>query len=158
LLSEGFDGSTFPVAAVRHARAERLKGRLFTEFAWGGYVLYAWPEQKIFIDGGTDFFGEELFREYATIKRLVPGWRGLLGKWDLSLMLLRRESSLAHELARDPRWAVWYCDSLSVLLKRAEVPEAIPRLSADSSELRLDPCVSRSTPGGASRPQRNTDE
>ncbi len=25
LLSEGFDGSTFPVAAVRHARAERLK-------------------------------------------------------------------------------------------------------------------------------------
>jgi hypothetical protein len=157
LLSDGFDGSTFPVDAVRHARAEKIGGRLFTEFAWGGYVLYAWPEQKVFIDGGTDFYGPELFQEYATIKRLVPGWRGLLGKWDLSLMLLRRESSLAHELSRDPRWAVWYCDSLSVLLKRAAVPEAIPRLSPDSSELRLQPCASKHA-GGASRPQSKTDE
>src|SRR6476620_1606763 len=107
------------------------------------------PEPKIFIDGGTDFFGEELFREYATIKRLVPGWRGLLGKWDLSLMLLRRESSLAHELARDPRWTVWYCDSLSVLLKRAAVSEAIPALSADSSELRLEPCGSKHALGAS---------
>ena len=76
--------------------------------------------KKIFIDGGTDFFGEELFREYATIKRLVPGWRNRVKKWDLSLMLLRRESSLAHELVREPTWQLWYCDSLAVVLKRSE--------------------------------------
>ena len=37
------------------ARAEKLQGRIFHDFIWGGYLLYAWPEQKVFIDGGTDF-------------------------------------------------------------------------------------------------------
>ena len=142
LIADGFDPTIFPVAAVQHARSERLQGRLFTEFAWGGYVLYAWPEQKIFIDGGTDFFGEELFREYATIKRLVPGWRNRVRKWDLSLMLLRRESSLAHELAREPTWQLWYCDSLAVVLKRSERSRSsTSAVDPDSSEARLDACA-----------------
>ena len=120
LIADHFDSTIFPVAAVRHARSEKLQGRLFSEFTWGGYVGYAWPEQRIFIDGGTDFFGEDLFREYSKIKRLVPGWRGLLEKWDISLMLLNRQSSLAHELARDGRWGLWYCDSLAVVLQRPD--------------------------------------
>jgi hypothetical protein len=160
LIADGFDGTIFPVAAVQHARSERLQGRLFSEFAWGGYVLYAWPEQKIFIDGGTDFFGEELFREYATIKRLVPGWRNLVRKWDLSLMLLRRESSLAHELAREPSWQVWYCDSLAVVLKHSErSSSSTSAMDPDSAEARLDGCAPpRADSGKPSEPPGNTNQ
>jgi hypothetical protein len=142
LIADGFDATIFPVAAVQHARSERLQGRLFTEFGWGGYVVYAWPEQKIFIDGGTDFFGEDLFREYSKIKRLVPGWRESLSRWEISLALLNRQSSLAHELMRDGRWDLAYCDSLAVMLRRS-LPASDSMVDADSAEGRLADCGHR---------------
>jgi hypothetical protein len=144
LIADHFDPTIFPVAAVQRARDERLQGRLFSEFTWGGYVGYAWPEQKIFIDGGTDFFGEDLFREYSEIKRLSPGWRRLLEKWNISLMLLNRQSSLAHELARDSHWGLWYCDSLAVVLQRPDrAKSSAARSDPDSSEAQLDTCWTR---------------
>ena len=64
---------------------------MFHEFAWGGYLVFAWPEQRIFIDGGTDFFGEDLFKEYSRVKQRQPGWRDVLKRWDISLALLQRK-------------------------------------------------------------------
>jgi hypothetical protein len=157
IITNDFDPTIFPVAAVRHARSSGLKGRLFTEFAWGGYVIYAWPEQKVFIDGGTDFYGPELLREYATIKRLVPGWRKLLSKWNFSVLLLKRESSLAHEVARDPTWQIFSCDSLAVLMRRLPVSTTTLSASADSSEARLESCNPDSK-AKISGPARHTDQ
>jgi hypothetical protein len=141
LIDNHFDATVFPAAAVQKARSEHLQGRLFTEFTWGGYVDYAWPEQKIFIDGGTDFFGEELFREYTKIMLMRPGWREVLTKWDISLLLLRRDAPLTHELARDGRWRTWYCDSLAVVLQRTDSPSPTTPTHADSAEGAIDRCV-----------------
>jgi hypothetical protein len=141
LVDDRFDPTVFPIAAVRQARGAHLEGRLFTEFEWGGYVDYAWPEQKIFIDGGTDFFGEDLLRQYATIKGLDPGWRDLVRKWNISLMVLRRRSSLAHELLRDGRWHLWYCDSLGVVLRRSDSITAMTPATADSAEHTIEACA-----------------
>jgi hypothetical protein len=143
LIRDRFDGTVFPVAAVAKARNEHLQGHLFNDFAWGGYVVYAWPEQKIFIDGGTDFFGEDVFREYVKIKGLGPGWRELLAKRDISLMLLERDAALTHELARDGRWNLWYCDSLSVMFRRSPDGSAVTPADADSAEHALEACARR---------------
>jgi hypothetical protein len=140
LMAEDFDASTFPVAAVAKARAASLQGRMFHEFAWGGYLIFAWPEQRIFIDGGTDFFGEDLFEEYSKVKTLQPGWRSVLQRWDISLVLLRRRSSLAHELVRDSGWTPWYCDNLSLLLRRRAGAAPYSPEQADSAEHALKAC------------------
>lgn len=144
VISESFDPTVFPVVAVAKGRAANLQGRLFSDLAWGGYLIYAWPEQKIFIDGGTDFFGEDIFREYADIKLLSPGWRELLAKHRISLMLLDRQTTLAHELVRDGRWGVWYCDSLAVMFRQSTDQSAATPERADSSERELDRCAERS--------------
>jgi hypothetical protein len=141
LIDDRFDPTVFPIAAVRQARSAHLEGHLFTEFVWGGYVDYAWPEQKIFIDGGTDFFGEDISRQYAKIKGLGLGWRGLVSKWGISLMVLRRSSTLAHELLRDGRWYPWYCDSLAVILRRSDKVRAMTPAAADSAEHTIDNCA-----------------
>ena len=145
LIRDEFDETVFPVAAVGQARNLGLAGRLYHEFAWGGYLLYAWPEQKIYIDGGTDFFGEELFREYSTIRLMKPGWRDRLSRHDVSLLLLLRTSPLAHEVARDGVWSVWYCDSLAVLFRRSEVPSARTLREADTAERELKACAERAS-------------
>jgi hypothetical protein len=157
LLADRFDSSVFPAAAVNRARSAGLQGRLFSEFAWGGYLLYEWPEQRIFIDGGTDFFGEDLFRDYSRIKTAAPGWRRRLEHWDIGLMLLRPTSSLAHEATRDSRWRPWYCDSVAVLFRRAGPPDAWGAAAADSAEAALQQC-SANAGEGDSAGTRNNDE
>jgi hypothetical protein len=150
LIDDRFDPTVFPVAAVREARNAHLQGRLFSEFAWGGYIDYAWPEQKIFIDGGTDFFGEELFREYAKVTRMRPGWRETLAKWDISLVLLPRQSALTHELVRDGRWGTWHCDSLAVLLRRSVTPVVLAPAQEDSADQLVEGCAKTSSTAAAS--------
>ena len=91
----GFDPNVFPVEAVATARAEGVQGRLFNELAWGGYILYAWPEQQVFIDGQTDFYGEALSREYLSIRNAAPGWEERMEKWGVTLVLVPVEAPLA---------------------------------------------------------------
>ncbi len=118
VVPDRFDGKAFPVRAVAEARAARLEGRMFNNFIWGGYLLQAWPEQRVFIDGGTDHYGEELFNEYIKVWSLEPGWRDVLKRWDVSLALVPPDSRLADQMVRDGDWRPWYCDSTAVLLQR----------------------------------------
>ena len=158
LVADDFDAATFPIAAVAKGRAAGLQGRIFSEFVWGGYLVYAWPEQRIFIDGGTDFFGDSLYEEYSRVRRLSPGWRKILERWDIQLALLRPKSSLAHELSRDSRWTPWFCDSVAVVLRRgSDGPAPYPPSRADSAERALTKC-SRSAGVADSSTASNADE
>ncbi|HEX5632131.1 MAG TPA: hypothetical protein VFX50_02850, partial [Gemmatimonadales bacterium] len=118
LVEGAFSPSRFPVRAVERARAAGLTGTLLHEFTWGGYVLHAWPEQKVFIDGGTDFYGVPLMKEYVQLWNLEPGWRERIVDRGFTLALLPARSSLAEELRRQPGWSTWFSDSTAVLLRR----------------------------------------
>lgn len=118
LVDARFAADVFPVAAVEQARAQHLTGNLFNEFTWGGYLLYAWPEQRVFIDGQTDLYGERLTRTYSAIVDLEPGWREALRQWNVSLVIVPSRSKLAAELKREPGWQVWYQDQTAIILQR----------------------------------------
>ena len=118
VIADRFNPERFPVAAVEDARTAGLEGRIFHEFTWGGYLLYAWPEQRVFIDGGTDFYGSDLLKTHRAILGLAPGWRDSLATWQIDLALLRADGPLANELAREPGWETWHRDSLAVMLRR----------------------------------------
>lgn len=117
LLENRFDPRVFPVEAVRGARAAGLEGRLFNEISWGGYLLYAWPEQKVFIDAQTDFYGEELSREYVVLRGSQPGWELRLHERMVQLVLLPREAPLAHALAAGA-WETIETQGPAILLRR----------------------------------------
>jgi hypothetical protein len=118
VLDNEFDKRIFPVEVVREARADGVEGRLFHEFAWGGWLLYAWPEQRVFIDGGTDFYGSELFRTFLAIRDMDPGWRDSLDAYGIRHALLSVQNPLAHEMVRDPEWGLRTCDATGALLTR----------------------------------------
>jgi hypothetical protein len=133
VIPPGFDAAAFPVEAVERARAAQLEGRIFNEFGWGGYLLYAWPEQKVFIDGGTDFYGTEISQAYMEVSALAPGWREALERWGIALVLLPPTSALAHELSREPGWSIWHCDQTAVLLRRTGEPTVFePRVVGEN--------------------------
>jgi hypothetical protein len=119
LVSARFDPRIFPVDAVRRARAAGLGGRMFNAFGWGGYILYAWPEQRVFIDGQTDFYGDTIFRTYQDIAGLQAGWRRQLDSLQISLVIVGSKTALGNELQRLPGWTRWYGDSTAVILRRS---------------------------------------
>jgi hypothetical protein len=116
-IPSGFEEPGFPVSLVRDARAADLQGRLFNDFRYGGYLQYAWPEQKIFIDGTTDVYGGQHQRSYINVLDMVPGWSDSLDIWKVDLVLLPVRTPLATELAWRG-WSVWRCDQTAVLLQR----------------------------------------
>lgn len=127
LVPNRFDPGFFPVAAVDRARAAGLDGRMFNDLQWGGYVLWAWPEQKVFIDGATSFYGTALAETYLNVINLGPGWRDALDRRGITLVLVRPASRLARALASEPGWETWYSDATAIVLLRRGAAEPSAR-------------------------------
>ncbi len=125
----GFDPIVFPLEAVARARAEGVTGRILNELAWGGYILYAWPEQQVFIDGQTDFYGERLSRLYASLRAAEPGWEARLDSLGVQVILIPADSRLAPSLSSTPAWYATDSNNGALLFQRSEQPvsTAVPR-------------------------------
>ena len=129
IVTAQFDSREMPMAAVSRAREAGLQGRIFNNFTWGGYLLLEWPEQRIFIDGMTDFLGNDVMKSYMKITALDPGWEEELNAWDVSVVLLPPSSRLVWALRRSGGWNVWYEDGVATILTRGE-----PALSPAADE------------------------
>ena len=92
---------------------------MFNYFVWGGYLLYReWPEMNVFIDGQTDFYGEELSREYLEVLALDPGWEDVLAKYNVDWVLLPVDELAARTLQQKADWTVVYKDGTAVIVHR----------------------------------------
>ena len=111
-----FSPQVFPVNAVDWMEAHPITGAGFNYFPWGGYLLYrTWPEQRVFIDGQTDFYGEQLTRQYEQAISLQPGWREVLQGNHVRWVLMPPESELARALQAEPGWITLYRDDTAMV-------------------------------------------
>ena len=112
-----FDERVFPVQAVDYLKANPQPGNMFNYFTWGGYLLYRlWPEDRVFIDGQTDFYGERLTRQYEQALTLSPGWEKVLDQYHIQWVLVPPEEPLAETLKNEPGWKVVYEDETAILI------------------------------------------
>jgi hypothetical protein len=118
ILPVTFSADVFPERAIQAARAAGLDGRLLSEYMWGGYVLYTWPGQRVFVDSMADFFGDELIDEYLRLAAAHGDWEGLMRRRDISLVLFPPTTRIVQELKQRSGWRVVYEDSVAVLLTR----------------------------------------
>jgi len=110
-----------PVQAVDWLEENPQTGNMFNQFIWGGYILYRlWPDEKVFIDGQTDFYGEFLFREYLDVINLSEGWEKILDKYDVSWMIVPNHEMLSEYLKSDraDTWRLIYEDDTAVIFRR----------------------------------------
>jgi hypothetical protein len=113
------DSSRFPVEAVNWLEKHPQSGHMFNEFIWGGYLLYRlWPEQTIYMDGTTDFYGEAFTREYAGVISMQNGWQDTLKKYDVSWAILPSNRPLIQALQNDLGWQIVYQDSTATIIRK----------------------------------------
>jgi len=104
VLPDHFDPAAFPVRIVERARAAGMQGRMFNDFVWGGFIIYAWPEQKVFIDGQSDFYGVPLNQLYMSIRQAAPGWEQQLDSLRVDMVLMPARTPLAWALNDSSKW------------------------------------------------------
>jgi hypothetical protein len=118
ILPDTFSAEAFPEAAIMTARQAGVEGRLLSQYRWGGYVLYTWPGQRVFVDSMADFFGEELVEEYRSLQAALPGWKEKLARHDISLVLFPPTAPISKALRETEGWSVLHEDDVAVLFVR----------------------------------------
>ncbi len=80
-----------PYEAVQKIKQEGLKGNMFNEYSWGGYLIWKLPEHKVFIDGRMpswrDETGYSIFEEYLEMKKRTASsdeWDKYNIKWEIT--------------------------------------------------------------------------
>jgi len=98
------DLSSYPAGAVAPLRVHA--GPVLNEYDWGGYLIFAVPEQPTFIDGrGAALYPSRLIGEFETAVQLRDGYRGVLDRHGIRLVLLRPDRPLVSAL-REDGWPV----------------------------------------------------
>ncbi len=127
VIPDHFSPKAFPTVAVDRARDAGLDGRVFDAWAWGGYIMYAWPAARLHVDPLK--FNAVTMRSYSLVEDMRPGWQHELDRWNVKTVIVNSNSPLAKGLELEPRWKIWYRDSLATVFRPASAndPSALPR-------------------------------
>jgi hypothetical protein len=118
----GLADGRFPVEAVAWLRSARPPGPMFNSFNFGGYLLWAYPEEKVFIDGRAfTVYADALFRELLAVYDAPERFTALEARWGFRLAVLQstgRGQALLDWLRRQPGWAVVHEDARATVLQK----------------------------------------
>jgi len=129
-------GFSVPKAAVNFIEENRLKGNMFNDYGYGGYVAWRlYPWKKTFIDSRAlnltvmSEYGwivkaiDSIYRTEPSIKK-GPLWERLLNHYDVNFAFLSLNDvygtvpPLIFKLTGSDKWVPVYCDKLSVIFVR----------------------------------------
>ena len=127
VLAQGniFSNGRFPVKAVDFLleNDNMPTGNVFNDFGWGGYLLYRlWPEKLVFIDGQTDFYGEELTRIHQQTYMAENGWEKTLDTYKIDWVILPLNAPLSRNLSLKMNWREIYKDGTTIVFERMKNP------------------------------------
>ena len=109
-----------PVKAVEFIRRAGLSGRMLNDYVYGGYLIWAAPERKVFVDGRADLFEwAGVLADYLRWSTVQESPRLLLDKYQIDYCLLYRLSPISQVLQVLPGWTSVYSDNMSVVFVRS---------------------------------------
>ena len=110
----------FPIAAVNRLQAEPelVRGEMFNAYGYGGYLIFALPERKVFIDGRNDLYGAAFLKEFDQVDEARPGWDVVLEKYKVGWTILPVAHRLNRVLELEPGWERVYGDDTTLIFRR----------------------------------------
>jgi hypothetical protein len=119
LLSRGI---SYPEEGAEYIRDHYPNARLFNEYGWGGYLIYTlYPNQKVFIDGRADVYGESLMNQHSEVVQLKPNWREVLEQYGVDLLLIEKDSRLSVLLDAAEGWEKVFSGSVEDVFVKGNI-------------------------------------
>lgn len=114
-----FPDKSLPVKAFKYLEKYPLKGNMLNEDNWGGFILYAYPSIKVFMDGRLDMYQEDFIGKYHNIIYCQPGWQKLLDEYKVEWIVFEKNNHFYNNLVNTPEWKIYYEDpTASILVRR----------------------------------------
>ena len=92
---------------------------MYNSYNWGGYLIWALPDEPVFADGRTDVYNEFLL-DYVKVMFVRPGWKEVLDRYGVRLALTERDGFLATMLEVQLDWKLIYQDDQATIWVRQE--------------------------------------
>ena len=113
-----FPAIVFPVKMIHDHSGLILNTKLLTTDQWGDYLIYLNPKQKVYVDGRSDFYGQEIGNEYLRMTGGQWEWEKIMKKYEFTSVLMPSELPICQLLKRDPGWRVEEDSGKTILLVR----------------------------------------
>ena len=119
-------GKATPLDAVEYLQAHP-GGKLFNEMGYGSYLIWAAPEQGVFIDPRVELYPYEQWQDYIRISRAAR-YNELLDQYGANRILLDKklQDELAAALRADAGWQLEFEGERAELWRHAELWRKTP--------------------------------
>src|SRR5450432_2250713 len=122
-----FDPKSYPAGALGTLSRDPA-AHIFTHDEWGDYLI--WTGHKVFVDGRSDFYGDDFEEKYMDVLNVKYGWEKTLGQFGVDTILMPPGAPLSGALKESSRWRAVYDDGISLVFRQVQQAAA----SASSTE------------------------
>jgi hypothetical protein len=109
-----FDPNRYPEKALAALRSD-ASARIFTHDEWGDYLI--WNRRRAFVDGRSDFYGDDFEQKYNDVLRLQLGWEKTLSEFGVDTILMPLDAPLTGALKESSHWRVVYDDGRALVFR-----------------------------------------
>jgi hypothetical protein len=109
-----FDPKRYPSAALA-AIGNDSSTRIFTHDEWGDFLI--WRNHRVFVDGRSDFYGNDFEDRYLDVVKVRVGWEQTLGKFGVNTILMPVDAALTGALKESSKWRVVYDDGMALVFR-----------------------------------------
>lgn len=100
-----------PAKAVDFMVNNQIQCRLLSTYHFGGYLIYRlYPDQRVFIDGRADMYGDAFMKEYIEASSGSENWDKVMKKYEIDCVLVGRDVPLRQLLMVRGDFAQVYTD------------------------------------------------
>ncbi len=120
VLVTDFPADRYPTQVVDYLRNHptAIHDEMFNHLDWGGYLEYALPERKPFIDSRFVFYGVDFTREFLAVNNAEAGWESVFTKYHVGWTLLPQQHPLNQILRLKPDWQLVFSNRQAVVYSR----------------------------------------
>lgn len=104
-----------PVYATDFMIKNKIEGKVFNDYVFGGYQIWKQPKLPVFIDGRLAPYIPIVFNDYLIISEASSSWQKLLNKYAITIVMVRTDRKLAKALMTDTAWKMVYFDYNAVI-------------------------------------------
>lgn len=106
---------TYPVNAVNFLRRNPVRGPLYNNLNWGGFLMWYMPDYPVAIDGRNDLYGDELDKLFYQSQSADNSYTSDPYLNEAGVVLLDSDLPLAKILTVDPRFTLVYRDQIATV-------------------------------------------
>jgi hypothetical protein len=111
-----------PEEALAFIRSAKLTGPMLNDYNYGGYLIWAAPEHRVFVDGRFDMFeAAGVQTEYVKWASLSTDPTILLDKYRIQFCLLPRGAAMTQVIPHLRGWQQVYRDDVAVVFARTNL-------------------------------------